>query len=312
MTRQRALDGVTLELIEPQCLGFAALACQGCGSQHGSNEFVVAPGFENEVRGSALEGFGRERDATVGGQARPCLARPVGANASSETPMPAAVALLAGGGDGLQLFCSHRVLDSNDVIPVHLASSRPIDPNEFTAFMRAFQDMVFSTAIRLTADPAQAEDISQEVFLRAYESFDRLRSSPKVGGWLKTVATNLSLNYITRHRRRRRLFSEVLSEDATEDELESAAAVFDQVLAEIETDERRAWVEQALERLPDHQRLPLVLYHFEDMSYQDIAARLKVSLAKVKTDILRGRVALAGSLAKSGLAAPSAAGVAQP
>lgn len=178
--------------------------------------------------------------------------------------------------------------------------------------MRAYQDMVFSTAVRLTANAAQAEDISQEVFLRAYESFDRLRSSPKVGGWLKTVATNLSLNHLTRHRRRWRQFSEVLSEDATEGERESAAAVFDQVVAEIEIDERRAWVEQALERLPDHQRLPLVLYHFEDMSYQDIAARLNISLAKVKTDILRGRVALAGLLAKSGLAAPSATGGAQP
>jgi RNA polymerase sigma-70 factor (ECF subfamily) len=195
---------------------------------------------------------------------------------------------------------------------VQLASSRPIDPNEFTAFMRAYQDMVFSTAFRLTGNSAQAEDISQEVFLRAYESFDRLRGSPKVGGWLKTVATNLSLNHLTRHRRRWRLFSEVLSEDATEDERESAAAVFDQVVAEIETDERRVWVEQALERLPDHQRVPLVLYHFEDMSYQDIAARLNVSLAKVKTDILRGRVALAGLLAKSGLAAPPATGGSQP
>ena len=79
--------------------------------------------------------------------------------------------------------------------------------------MRAYQDMVFSTAVRLTSNPAQAEDISQEVFLRAYESFDNLRSSPKAGGWLKTVATNLTLNHLTRHRKRWRLFSEVFSDD---------------------------------------------------------------------------------------------------
>ncbi|MBW4050237.1 MAG: sigma-70 family RNA polymerase sigma factor [Proteobacteria bacterium] len=171
--------------------------------------------------------------------------------------------------------------------------------------MRAYQDMVFSTAVRLTANPAQAEDISQEVFLRAYESFEKLRSSPKIGGWLKTVATHLTLNHLTRHRRRWRLFSEVFSDDTREEEIESAAEVFDSVVAELETDERRARVEQALQRLPDHQRIPLVLFHYEEMPYQDIADRLGISLAKVKTDILRGRVAMAALLAPSGVGAPN-------
>jgi RNA polymerase sigma-70 factor (ECF subfamily) len=170
--------------------------------------------------------------------------------------------------------------------------------------MRAYQDMVFSTAVRLTANPAQAEDISQEVFLRAYEGFENLRSSPKAGGWLKTVATNLTLNHLTRHRKRWRLFSEVFSDDTREEELESAAAVFDTVVTELETDERCAIIEQALEQLPDHQRIPLVLYHYEEMPYQDIANRLGISLAKVKTDILRGRVAMAALLAPSGVGAP--------
>ena len=171
--------------------------------------------------------------------------------------------------------------------------------------MRAYQDMVFSTAVRLTANPAQAEDISQEVFLKAYESFDQLRSSPKVGGWLKTVATNLTLNHLTRHRKRWRLFSEIFSDDTRDEEIESAAEVFDSVVAELESDERRARVEQALERLPDHQRIPLVLYHYEEMPYQDIADRLGISLAKVKTDILRGRVAMAGLLAPGAATAPA-------
>ena len=52
-------------------------------------------------------------------------------------------------------------------------------------------------------------------------------------------------------------------------------------------------LERALEKLPEHQRVPLVLYHFEDMPYEDIARKTRVSLSKVKTDILRGREALA-------------------
>ena len=75
--------------------------------------------------------------------------------------------------------------------------------------MRAYQDMVFSTAARLVGSDAEALDISQEVFIKAYENFEQLRSSPAAGGWLKTVTTNLALNHLTRYRNRWRLFSEM-------------------------------------------------------------------------------------------------------
>ncbi len=183
---------------------------------------------------------------------------------------------------------------------MHPASSGRIDSQEFAVFMRAYQDMVFTTAVRLTANAAQAEDIAQEVFLRAYENFEQLRSSPAAGGWLKTVATHLTLNHLTRYRRRWRLFTEVFGGEAAEEALESAAAEVDDLLTHADAEQRRAIVEQALERLPPHQRVPLVLYHFEEMPYREIASRLGVSLAKVKTDILRARVALAALLARSG------------
>jgi RNA polymerase sigma-70 factor (ECF subfamily) len=59
-----------------------------------------------------------------------------------------------------------------------------------------------------------------------------------------------------------------------------------------EQQDRRVRLEAALQRLPDHQRVPLVLFHMEDMSYQSIADTLGVSLGKVKTDIHRGRETL--------------------
>ena len=70
----------------------------------------------------------------------------------------------------------------------------------------------------------------------------------------------------------------------------------------VDADERREWVERALEDLPPHQRVPLVLYHFEDLPYDEIAKKLGVSLAKVKTDILRARSALAKILQRGGTA----------
>jgi RNA polymerase sigma-70 factor, ECF subfamily len=174
----------------------------------------------------------------------------------------------------------------------------------FAGFMRAYQDMVFSTAARLAGNDAQAEDIAQEVFLKAYENFDQLRDSPTAGGWLKTVTTNLTLNYLSRYRRRWRFFSEFRRpEDDEEGNLEFDIAVPDGLLADVDATERRALIEQALRDLPERHRVPLVLYHFEDMSYDDIAARLQVSLAKVKTDIFRARAALAKILTRQGVVA---------
>jgi RNA polymerase sigma-70 factor (ECF subfamily) len=168
--------------------------------------------------------------------------------------------------------------------------------------MRNYQNMVFSTALRLTANETEAKDISQEVFLKAFERFAELHSSPTVGGWLKTVTTNLCLNHITRYRRRWTFFSELLSDDSEHDQ-----PAFDFPAPEVtgdhlnEVDQRRV-LEEALLKLPPAQRIPLVLYHFENKSYEEIAATLKVSLSKVKTDIFRGREALKRKLMLRGAA----------
>jgi RNA polymerase sigma-70 factor (ECF subfamily) len=165
--------------------------------------------------------------------------------------------------------------------------------------MRAYQDMVFSTAVRLTGNEAQAEDIAQEVFLKAYQGFDQLRSSPSAGGWLKTVARNLALNHLSRYRKRWRFFSELPpSED---DAPPIDVPVPDTMLLDLTTAERGRQIEAALRGLPGHQRVPLVLFHFEELSYEEIAAKLGVSLSKVKTDIRRGREALLPLLEASGV-----------
>ncbi len=177
-------------------------------------------------------------------------------------------------------------------------------PVDFTTFMRNYQDMVYSTAVRLLGNEAQAEDISQEVFLKAYDRFDDLSTSSTAGGWLKTVTTNLSINHLQRYRKRWRFFSELVhtDNDGGESEPVEFAAPDGDFLSDLNQGDRRAWVERALEELPEHQRVPLVLYHFEDQPYDEIARRLRVSLAKVKTDILRGRAALAQVLMRSGTA----------
>ncbi len=164
---------------------------------------------------------------------------------------------------------------------------------QFEVFMRNYQNMVFSTAMRLLANQSEAEDVTQDVFLKAFENFDRLCNSPTAGGWLKTVATNLCLNHLGRYRSRWSFFSDLFRGDRDDGEAsEPEFPANDDVEQQMEQAERRAFVEHALQALPAAQRIPLVLYHMEGLAYEGIADRLGISLGKVKTDIFRGREAL--------------------
>lgn len=164
--------------------------------------------------------------------------------------------------------------------------------DNFEDFMRSYQNMVFSTASRLLGNDAEAQDVAQEVFVRAYERFDDLGQSVTAGGWLKTVTRNLCLNHLQRYRARWRFFSEMGSGDDDRDERVWDVPVEDRAVMEAGTGDRREMLERVLQTLPASQRVPLVLFHFEDLSYEEIAAQLKVSLSKLKTDIHRGREAL--------------------
>jgi RNA polymerase sigma-70 factor, ECF subfamily len=164
------------------------------------------------------------------------------------------------------------------------------DSDRFEAFVREYQDMVFGTAVRLLANPVEAEDIAQTVFLRAFERFATIETSATAAGWLKTVTTNLCLNHLARYRARWQFFSELERPDA--DERYEATVPAPMARDTIEEASRQARVERTVQALPDHQRVPLVLFHFEDMTYKEIAAALGISVAKVRTDIHRAREAL--------------------
>ena len=108
------------------------------------------------------------------------------------------------------------------------------------------------------------------------------------------------LNHLTRYRNRWSTFTDQFSrkgDDGSEEEIilpqdESSTMDLDNL-------DRSELISEALMQLPDKQRVPLTLYHFEEMSYDEIADQMKVSLSKIKTDISRGRQALKKILART-------------
>jgi RNA polymerase sigma-70 factor, ECF subfamily len=154
---------------------------------------------------------------------------------------------------------------------------------DFTAFVREHQDMVYSTALRIVGSVQDAEDIAQNVFVKAHGRFGELSANPSAGGWLRTLARNESINHYNRYQKRWKFFSSFGREDG--EAYEPAA----QEQEDSWMHERLDVLKKALLELPAAYRAPLVLYHYEDCSYEEIAANLKISLAKVKVDIHRGR-----------------------
>src|SRR4029450_10605741 len=135
------------------------------------------------------------------------------------------------------------------------------DADPFEAFVRRYQDMVFATAVRLLGSRAEAEDVAQTVFLRAFQRFEQIGSSLAAAGWLKTVTRNACLNHLSRYRARWRLFSELGQDPGDSGAGYAAGLVSEHSLAlDLEEAEMREHLEDALRRLPDHQRIPIVLF----------------------------------------------------
>jgi RNA polymerase sigma-70 factor (ECF subfamily) len=102
----------------------------------------------------------------------------------------------------------------------------------------------------------------------------------------------MCLNHLSRYRARWSFLSELFHRGDDEEEHEIQFQAPENIDDDMAQSDRHQLVDQALQTLPQAQRVPLVLYHLEGLKYEEIAAKLKVSLGKVKTDIFRGREAL--------------------
>lgn len=145
---------------------------------------------------------------------------------------------------------------------------------------------VYGTALRLTRSKEDAEDLSQEAIVRAYEAFDRFDGS-NFKAWMLRIVTNL---YINRYRQKRRgpQFASLEDENVLEpvgDELDTPDRIlFDGVLG--------AEVEAALGKVPEDFRLTVVLSDLEGMSYQEVADVTGVPIGTVRSRLARGRAML--------------------
>lgn len=145
--------------------------------------------------------------------------------------------------------------------------------------------VVFRYAYRLTGCAASAEDVTQEVFLRAYRSVHQLREQAAARGWLMTITRNE--------------FARWCRKSAPGRSLESEGGDFPAAEVEPALD-RCEWVQQALEELPQEFRQVLLMYYFEESSYAKIAQDLQIPIGTVMSRLNRGKGHLKAALDKAG------------
>jgi RNA polymerase sigma factor (sigma-70 family) len=167
---------------------------------------------------------------------------------------------------------------------------RPDDwtPPSWEDVVRTHSGRVYRLAYRLTGDPHEAEDLTQEVFVRVFRSLSSYTPGT-FEGWLHRITTNLFLDTV---RRKQRIRFDALADDASE-RLASREPSPSQVYDDTHLDSD---VAAALEALPADFRAAVVLCDIEGLSYEEIAATLGVKLGTVRSRIHRGRAALRAAL----------------
>jgi RNA polymerase sigma-70 factor (ECF subfamily) len=163
--------------------------------------------------------------------------------------------------------------------PGLLTRLRAGDPRAFEELVTAYQHRVFGVALRMLGSRAEAEEIAQEVFLRAH----RAMAEARLGTWLYAIVSRLCLNRLASPDRR------VARGDAA---LAEIAASTPDAAAEAERAELDAALHAAIAELPDERRLVLVLRDIEGLSYEQIAETLALDLGTVRSRLHRARMQL--------------------
>jgi RNA polymerase sigma-70 factor (ECF subfamily) len=137
----------------------------------------------------------------------------------------------------------------------------------------------------------QAEDLTQEVFLRVYRARQRYVPGAKFSTWLYTIANNVASNALRTLSRRREVNLTARATDSAPHSLESAAVAASGTMPSRQLDKAElcAAVQQAIEGLNERQRMAILLAKFEDLSYADIAEILEMTPQAVKSLLSRAR-----------------------
>lgn len=183
-----------------------------------------------------------------------------------------------------------------------MGRARDGDARAFEKLVRRYESWVFTLALRMVGDRADAEDIAQEVFLKAHRGLAGFRGGSRFSTWLYAIASHHCLNHLagreTRARRAR------VVDSASDGEGRSSSPLLERLPDTapgpdilLERRDLRAAMERALLQLTEDHRIVVILRDVQGMSYDDIAETLGIELGTVRSRLHRARMELRTRLA---------------
>lgn len=156
----------------------------------------------------------------------------------------------------------------------------------FREIITRYKKAVYSLCFRMTNNHEEAEDLSQEVFIKTYHNLRKYDSNYKFSTWILKIATNTSIDYI-----RKKKVETIPLEEEIESKHESASAELVYL-----HQQNKNYIEKAINELPTDYRTLIILYHQCGLSYKEIAENTNLPMSKVKNRIHKGRSLLKDKL----------------
>jgi RNA polymerase sigma factor (sigma-70 family) len=163
------------------------------------------------------------------------------------------------------------------------------DDAAFRQVVEQYQKLVLNCAYRFVRNKEAAEDLTQEVFLEVYESIRSFRGDARLSTWIYRIAVTKSLNHIKRQSRKKRfaMITTLFGEAEHVERLSMPDATGPE--GTLENRERVKALNQALDRLPENQRIAFTLSKVEDLSYEEISRVMNVSISAVESLLYRAK-----------------------
>lgn len=165
------------------------------------------------------------------------------------------------------------------------------DKKAFDLLVIKYQNRVVNLVSRYVRDPADAQDIAQEAFLKAYRALPNFRGDSAFYTWLYRIAINTAKNYLASKARRPQEVQPNTPDDETYD-IEQALSDEDTPENLLLTDEIQRTILAAIEELPDDLRIAITLREVEGLSYEEIAETMTCPIGTVRSRIFRAREAI--------------------
>ncbi len=170
------------------------------------------------------------------------------------------------------------------------------DRGAFDALVLKYQHKVVKLVLRYVRNPAEAEDVAQEAFIKAYRALPNFRGDSAFYTWLYRIAINTAKNAIVARDRNPVDFDLDLTDPEEPYSMHNRLKDPDTPEGLVLTDEIRSTVNAAMEALPEDLRTAIVLRELEGLSYEEIAARMGCPVGTVRSRIFRAREAIDGRL----------------